>query len=371
MDRIASAEKIRDCLRCRQALSQFLQIPDPWWSDTHKRSNGYFGYDTTRNARQMTGVSTFINKSPLAEEKLIRIDTFAYFEVKQLPHDLDYYWDKINIFTKWIASTKQTIVALFDPNPSIRELILQSLLKFNHTLLSDPYWVYPTILDTLGNLQESAVWLIRNQVRDIEKKVPTPGAVPNPEYRKLHDIGRHVIHVSETLDVAVLTIESIQMHHLRFLVSNPDVTDPAAGRSVSVDLGYHRDFLANLRHRAASNEKRLQNEIQLAFNSVAQYNAGQTDSRAMKTIAFATLIFLGFISSLFSMSLFHGGQNNEWGVSSKFWLNWVFAIPITIATGVVWRYWHNVFPGAEYKPAPVRAGELPVRSESVMPKSTV
>ncbi|CAG8418485.1 unnamed protein product [Penicillium salamii] len=308
--------------------------------------------------------------------------TWSYFEVKQLPHDMDYHWDKLNVFTRWIASTKQTIVVLFDPNAPIRKLVPQSLLKFNPTLLGDPYWAYPTILDTVANLQESAVWLIRDQVRSIEKKEPIPGAIPNPEYRKLHDIGRHAIHVCETLDVAVQTIESVQMHHVRFLDSNPEVNDLAVDQDVRAELEFHRSFIANLRHRSTSNEKRLRNEIQLAFNTVAQHNAGtsveigraaQIDSSAMKTIAFVTLIFLPptFISSLFSMSFFQCGQDNGWGVSNKFWLYWVFAIPITVVTGVVWQYWHNLFPNADYKPAPVRAGELPVRSESVMPKLTV
>ena len=52
-------------------------------------------------------------------------------------------------------------------------------------------------------------------------------------------------------------------------------------------------MIGSLRYRSISNRERLQNEIQLAFNSVAQYDAGitvdigrasQTDSAAMKTI---------------------------------------------------------------------------------------
>ncbi|CAG7943111.1 unnamed protein product [Penicillium salamii] len=342
---------------------------EAWWSDHYRKSNGYFGCETTRKAGKMTGVNTW-----------------SFFEVKQLPENMKYYWDKLNVFTRWVASTKQTIVVLFDSESTIRKLVTNSLLKFNPSLLEDPYWAYPTILDTVANRQESAVWLIRNQVRQIEKKllVPgaIPGAVPKPNFRSLHNIGRHAIHVCETLDVAVQTIESVQMHHLRFLHSNPEVNDLAVDQDVRAELEFHRSFIANLRHRSTSNEKRLRNEIQLAFNTVAQHNAGtsveigraaQIDSSAMKTIAFVTLIFLPptFISSLFSMSFFQCGPDNGWGVSNKFWLYWVFAIPITVATGVVWQYWHNLFPNADYKPAPVRAAELPVRSESVMPKMTV
>ncbi|KAJ5333364.1 uncharacterized protein N7506_007147 [Penicillium brevicompactum] len=337
---------------------------DTWWSTHYKKSNGYFGCETTRDAGQVTGVNTWV-----------------YFEFKLLPKNMHYYWTKLNVFTRWVEATKQTFILLFDPNPSILETVPASLRGFNPALLGDPYWPYPILLDTVANLQEAAVWLIRDQVRDIEKVVPKPGTVPNPDYRRLHDIARHAIHVCESLDVAVQTIESVQMHYLKYTGSKPQHNDPAFDQDLRAQLEFYRGFIANLRHRSTSNEKRLQNEIQLAFNTVAQHNAGtsveigraaQIDSSAMKTIAFVTLIFLPptFISSIFSMSFFQAGDNNGWGLSSKFWLYWVFAIPTTIATVLIWRYWHKLFPTAGYKHTS-HEEDLPTALEVVEPKLTV
>ncbi|CAG8058175.1 unnamed protein product [Penicillium olsonii] len=357
-------------------------MQESWWSDHYKKSNGYFGCETTRDAGKVTGVSMYMC-APLAEETLIGTDTWSYFEVKQVPENIDdYRWDKLNVFTRWIASTNQTFVVVFDLESAIRGPVTNSLLKLNSSHLGNPYWPYPVILDTVSNLQESAVWRIRDQVRAIEKNKPGPGTVPRPDYRKLHDIGRHAIHVCETLDVAVQTIESVQMHYLRFLDSKLDDGDSAVDQDIRAGLEFHQSFIANLRHRSTSNEKRLQNEIQLAFNTVAQHNAGtsveigraaQIDSSAMKTIAFVTLIFLPptFISSVFSMSFFQCGENDGWGMSNKFWLYWVFAIPITIATVVVWQYWHKLFPNKDYKSHVTRQDGSLSRAETVMPKLTV
>ncbi|OQD79875.1 hypothetical protein PENANT_c042G11221 [Penicillium antarcticum] len=286
---------------------------------------------------------------------------------------MDYEWDKINVFTRWVASTKQTIVIIFDPKPSIQEGLVKSLLSFDSNTLDDIYWPYPIILDSVANLEEIAVWGIRNQVRDIETKGMPEGA-PKPEYRKLHDISRHAIHVSETLDVAVQTVEAIQKHHINLIMPRTDdqYQDPLVSEGIRARLEFYQGFISNLRHRSTSNEKRLQNEIQLAFNTVAQHNAATSvdigrvalynaetsvkigraakiDSSAMKTIAFVTLIFLPptYISSVFSMSFFQCGNDNGWGLSNKFWIYWVFAIPTTIATVIVWQYWHNLFPDPE------------------------
>jgi Mg2+ and Co2+ transporter CorA len=118
---------------------------------------------------------------------------------------------------------------------------------------------------------------------------------------------------------------------------------------------WYDHILQSLRCRASANKERLLNEIQLAFNSVAQYDsrisveigqATQSDSAAMKTVAFATLTFLPatFISALFSMSFFKvDDDTGVWSVSDKFWIYWVIAIPVTLLTGVLWLSGRKVF----------------------------
>jgi hypothetical protein len=102
--------------------------------------------------------------------------------------------------------------------------------------------------------------------------------------------------------------------------------------------------------------------------------ATQTDSAAMKTVAVLTMTFLPatFISvsyspftkhlewaflqailrltfsqkAVFSMSFFNfrpatGDQPQAWSVSDKLWIYWMFAIPLTAITVLVWFWWQR------------------------------
>jgi Mg2+ and Co2+ transporter CorA len=222
-----------------------------------------------------------------------------------------------------------------------------------------PFWPYTHVFEILADLQESAIWAVRDQVRDIEK-VTDPYIRQRPDYRKLHDFARHAIHVNETLDVSIQNIETIIKQYDIYMISEVSKSQDTyigADENIRNQLDFFRSYITNQRHRSSSNEKRLQNEIQLAYNTVSQADAktsveisqssmkishaAQIDSSAMKTIAFVTLAFLPptFISSIFSMSFFQCGENNGWAMSNKFWLYWVFAVPITIATVLIWKYW--------------------------------
>ncbi|RMJ23893.1 hypothetical protein PHISP_05232 [Aspergillus sp. HF37] len=131
---------------------------------------------------------------------------------------------------------------------------------------------------------------IRNQARAVETQVKPPGKKPQPEYRRLHDIARHAIHITETLDVNIQTLEYILRHHERNTTANqpPEL--------------WQDSYLSNMRRRSTSNEKRLQNEIQLSFNTVALQHdaatsvqisrAASSDSATMKTLSFIILTFL-------------------------------------------------------------------------------
>ncbi|RYP04638.1 hypothetical protein DL765_010109 [Monosporascus sp. GIB2] len=264
----------------------------------------------------------------------------------------------MNIFIRWLSSTRQTVVLAFDTRSPIAERIPDSLQNPDSNCLGDPFWVYARLTADVVDLQDSAVWAIRNQVRAIETE-RKPEGKPQPDYRHLHDIARHAIHVSESLNVATDTMEGILLQHDNFISQNlPLPTNSDASNGIHRQLLFCKDMVSNLRHRSVSNSERLQNEIQLAFNTVAQYDAGtsvqigraaQLDGAAMKTIAFLTITFLPatFLSAVFSMSFFHfEPESDSWTISSRLWIYWAFAIPTTLATFSLWRFWHKIFPPA-------------------------
>jgi hypothetical protein len=100
------------------------------------------------------------------------------------------------------------------------------------------------------------------------------------DYAAWHDLARHSIHSVETLDVAVDTVTELLEHHKVFLESSegswagasPGGWSTIGGGSTLASmmvkaratrrlLQFQAQVLRHLRARAASNEKRIHNEI--------------------------------------------------------------------------------------------------------------
>lgn len=250
------------------------------------------------------------------------------------------------------------VLIVFDPPTPIAERLPSPLFGESDEIhVGDPFWIYAFLIEEVVRLQDQAVWATRNPVRAMERE-PILATKPTPNYRQLHDLCRHQIHVSETLSVAINTMGRILESH-QDLISSALSCDAASTMSTNhtqQQLLFHRQMLQSLCHRSASNKERLMNQIQLVFNTVAQYDSAisvkigrqaQLDSAAMKTVSFLGLTFLPatFVSTIFSMSFFNfGPESGSWTVSDKFWVYWVVAIPVTVLASIVWYYWHKTFP---------------------------
>lgn len=247
---------------------------------------------------------------------------------------------------------------MFDPPAPIKEKLPSPMIKIPKLGISgDPFWIYEGILEEVLHLQNQSVWMIRDQVRMTEKNRTLVNR-PNPDYGHLHEIARHAIHVSESLEVTVKTVETILQRHAEFVAQFTDTDKTLKGdpKHLRNRLLFLESMLVGLKHRSVSNQARLQNEIQLSFNIVAQSDArtsveigraAQKDSAAMKTVAFLTLTFLPatFISAIFSTSFFNfDTEQGNWLVSDKIWIFWVVSVPVTSITILLWFFWHRVFP---------------------------
>lgn len=280
--------------------------------------------------------------------------SWGRFMVKILTGQGDYTWYKINIFVEWLVNPSKTWIVLFDVpeklRPQIPHVFTTNLPKHH---LVDPFWMYETILEQLVDVQNQAVWDMRTKVRTIEKSM-TKDRELDESYPALHELSRHAIHGSETLDLAVNTSARILSRHKAFMEEMEETSKGKKGgsRSVHERLLVFEHMLESLRSRASSNKERLLNQIQLAYNTVAQYDARlsvqigkdtRADSRAMKTIAFVTLAFLPatFVSAIFSTTFFNFDPDSGWVMSDKFWVYWVVAIPVTIATAGFWLLWQS------------------------------
>jgi len=277
------------------------------------------------------------------------------------------------MFTKWDAETNKTVIVFF------RRPVLDDMKRpqeyfggLTKKHLEDPFWVYTFALGEILTKQNTSVWEVRTMVRDKEKDAEKADQKRKASYRNdntyrlLHDLARHAIHGTETLEATVAIVEYLAQEHdsMKELLAL-DAARPSS-KTAAVVLTAHRkqhsslifqlSALRSLLHRSISNKERLLNEINLVFNTVAQHDASTShdlakasrlDSAAMKTIAFVTTAFLPstFIAAIFSTSFFNFEQDKGWDVSPKFWIYWVCAIPVTVLAVVSLHYWEAWFVG--------------------------
>jgi hypothetical protein len=79
-----------------------------------------------------------------------------------------------------------------------------------------------------------------------------------PNFPFLHDVARHIIHSTETLDVAINTL-----NNMAEVIATPDVAISYTSQRVQQDLAFHKQVLRNLHARSQALDARLRNEINL------------------------------------------------------------------------------------------------------------
>lgn len=146
--------------------------------------------------------------------------------------------------------------------------------------------------------------------------------------------------MTEAAEASVATLEAMACK----------LREPGNGplaRATASSIEYRRRNFHSTLLRLISLEKRMSNMIQLSYNLVTQADSGamkadsavlRTDSRAMKFIAFLTLVFLPAtgVVSVFSTPFFNIDWNSSPQEGEKvlrtakgFWIFWAVVLPLT------------------------------------------
>ncbi|KAK6329775.1 hypothetical protein TWF730_006074 [Orbilia blumenaviensis] len=317
-------------------LENFYRMPNEIWTKVHWESNGYYG---------------------CSDEEVDRHDTWYRFLVKQIyeedgkefPKDYGYSWDKLGFFTTWSKAGPKCMLCLDCPDDLIQNMKASLNKVSRDQFFADPYSFHQIAIRGIVNLYDKSIWKIRDVVRTVEKSRPKMRK-PEVDYDHLHEAARHVIHSTETLLVSTQLLEQMMMRQrdrMNSLTYAPE-EEKICMRQVGDNLMFYHSMIHAFKCRSESMQARHQNEIQLAFNTVAQYHShvAAVDSAAMKVIAVLTAAFLPatFVSAIFSMSFFNNGGDNgtsagggdgggeSWSLSDKFWIYWAFAVPLTAVT---------------------------------------
>ncbi|KAK3941799.1 hypothetical protein QBC46DRAFT_381473 [Diplogelasinospora grovesii] len=317
----------------RETLLAHFNVPEFLADRACFELNGYFGCKPTYDDHDtLTSCTTWF-----------RILTKMVRKVKDDPnedgHDYvdreskkDYKWFETTVFTRWESPGHRCQVLVVDCPFDLPAKLRTALEKRQSGLdFRDPFGMHPDLMDQLIVHMDVSVWRIRDPVRQLEKSRLRAGAIFAP----MHEISRHAIHASEILEVAIDTITEIQRCQTD-IHEETRVLGKTYKKQAKEYSQFQIQLVKALKRRSDSSQKRLENEVHLAFNNIARQ-----DNSVMKSIALLGMIFLPatFISAIFSTTFFNFGQDGEWDVSGKLWVYWAVTIPLTILVVVVWRVW--------------------------------
>lgn len=216
-------------------------------------------------------------------------------------------------------------------------------------VLEEPYLLFDIIYDELFGLEDDLTWRLAGRFRDIEHA--TLGLAKqqneiemNVDFHSLHDISRGCIFMLESLEGAMLTLETM-VDHLR---TSRTSSRRRLTNAVIHALEHRRRTFHSTSMRLSSLDKRIQNIIGLSFNLVTQSDSRvmKADSRAMKVIAVLTLVFLPAtgVASIFSMPFFNvdfDGSSQALQAARSFWIFWVVVLPLTALVVAGWFWWYR------------------------------
>jgi hypothetical protein len=153
----------------------------------------------------------------------------------------------------------------------------------------------------------------------------------------------------EAAEASIIMLEAM-IARLSRRVSPSDMTLDAAD-----SLEYRKRSFQSTLLRLGSLEKRMSNVIQLSFNLVTQADSAilKTDSRAMKFIAFLTLVFLPAtgVASVFSTPFFDvdwdlpDTEEKVLRTARSFWIFWAVVLPLTLVGLLLCFAWVNLPEG--------------------------
>ena len=151
-------------------------MPHFWWSYHFRQGNGNFGCEKTRDSGVTTGFSKYAEYEWSTNTN--SLDTWSKFAVKKVDHNsAKFKWYHTNIFTRWLPSTNQTVILAFDLDSPVKERFLRAVMKPNESWLSDPFWIYPYLIELIALFEErykdeKLITIQKDvvQLRDVEGK---------------------------------------------------------------------------------------------------------------------------------------------------------------------------------------------------------
>jgi hypothetical protein len=188
-------------------------------------------------------------------------DVWYNFRVKMVTTckrtgQLSYEWEQVSCYARHDTEFRCLLVLCLDCPTPVRKQLEGRLSSVPSA--SDSW--HETFLESMRDLFDESVWLLRHPIRGSERNRTTlsPFDGAQPDFLHFHEMARHVIHSNECLDVAIDTIERILKDFKRRCHPESD----GVSNFLSSIAAVGKD-LRGIKRRSEALQERLQNEINL------------------------------------------------------------------------------------------------------------
>ncbi|CAG7556360.1 unnamed protein product [Fusarium equiseti] len=211
----------------------------------------------------------------------------------QVTHTPAYAWLFLAFSILWLQQDDgkiSCVLVCYDDSNNIKEQILGAFKDYPiDNIKKDPFAIYDALLRAIVMKYDEALWLFREPIRSIEKgRSGFAREIPkllnqslNAEqgvmghYVRMAELSRHAIHMSETLEVAQQTVNSM-LERVGPELHQQGVGFEGSSINTIAGLQFSAGLLANLKLRADAFVNRLENEIRLAYNIVSVHQLEST-----------------------------------------------------------------------------------------------
>ncbi|KAL4875719.1 hypothetical protein BJY04DRAFT_152298 [Aspergillus karnatakaensis] len=283
-----------------------------------------------------------------ARSKTLPLFSWATFQVKYAVDAAAYFWQQPSILVEQQPGSGRQIVFLVDfilpagQKEFLRTIPRRAIRDCNHFV-----W-HVAFTEHIIRCYRNSFERLKDSVRRVEIQNQNASAALPPDFRALHEISRHIIHLNETIASAEHTIQCMLDEQLRWRGEDPDTVATVKQNWLDVhsQLLFQLKWIHSLKMRSRSLSERHANQINLGYNLVSQAfgRDARTDSAMMKTVAVVSLVYLPgtFVSGIFGTNFFsfQADDHNGWSTSPTFWLYWAVTVPLTLTTILAWVLWH-------------------------------
>lgn len=157
-------------------ISRYFRIPDHLFSDTYRRSNGFFStessYDNDGHLQLHSKYKAWCKVSAGTD---FGLDTRFRFLIKFVNPSritgLSYTWHEMTFFSRW-SPDRCSVLCVGMPHTFI-VLLQENLSRLQPKMpSSNPYSLHIPLIESIIAMHDSSVWFVRDVVRSVERVRP-------------------------------------------------------------------------------------------------------------------------------------------------------------------------------------------------------